>query len=614
MCGIFGMAGRRDHQGLKEAALTLSHRGPDGFGEWSSPGREVYLAHCRLAIIDLSEAGRQPLANEDGSVLLTFNGEIYNFAELRAELVEAGHTFASNTDSEVIVHGYEQWGDDVVLRLRGIFAFGLWDERRRRLFIARDHLGVKPLHYTLHGGELAFASETRALLPVQNGAKAANVDGVMQFLRHGYVLGSNTIWQGIDRLPPAHTLAFETDTGRMDIRRYWSIGEGIGEMSAEEAEKRLGELLRDSVGEQLVSDVPVGVFLSGGVDSSLVAAFATDALPRIDSFFVDFVGWQGSERKDAEVAAMHLGTRHHVGEIQRKHFGLEDPVRARQFFGAFDEPIGDPAILPTWHLARRIREEVTVALSGDGGDELFGGYRWYEQVRATPRRELSWQAERLRRLAGVGREWPQGCASQAEYYHLLHCPSFAASELAMLFPQWAERTKELSAGIRFDPSGRVQDTGDQRHWQALDLCTYLVDNNLARVDRASMAHGLEVRVPMLDHRIASFAMSLPASLVDAGGGGKPLLRRLFAERLPAPLHAKPKQGFSFPMRQLISEESLVQALQHGSMLRQGMMDQDGFRQWMAMPRQSNHEYKLWLLFVLENWARNWLLDDLAVAA
>ena len=614
MCGIFGMAGRRDHQGLKEAALTLSHRGPDGFGEWSSPGREAYLAHCRLAIIDLSEAGRQPLANEDGSVQLTFNGEIYNFAELRAELIQAGHRFASNTDSEVIVHGYEQWGDDVVLRLRGIFAFGLWDERRRRLLLARDHLGVKPLHYTLHGDELAFASETRALLPVQNGVKTANVDSVLQFLRHGYVLGSNTIWQGIDRLPPAHTIAFEADSGRMEMRRYWAIDEAIEDALGGDAELQLRELLQASVNEQLVSDVPVGVFLSGGVDSSLVAAFATDALPRIDSFFVDFAGWQGSERKDAQAAAMHLGTRHHVGEIQREQFGLDDPDLARQFFSAFDEPIGDPAILPTWHLAKRIRERVTVALSGDGGDELFGGYRWYEQVRATPRREMAWRAERMRRLLGIGREWPHGCASQAEYYHLLHCPSFSVSELAMLFPQWADRTTGLAAGIRFDPSGRIQDEGDQRHWQALDLRTYLVDNNLARVDRASMAHGLEVRVPLLDHRIASFAMSLPPPLVDAANGGKPLLRRLFVERLPPSLHAKPKQGFSFPLQEVVGEESLVRTLQNGAMLRYGMMDPAGFKRWLALPRNSNHECKLWLLFVLENWARNWLLDDLAVAA
>lgn len=614
MCGIFGMVGRTDHQGLKEAALTLAHRGPDGFGDWASPERDAYLAHCRLAIIDLSEAGRQPMANEDGSVQLTFNGEIYNFAELRAELEKAGHLFASDADSEVIVHGYEQWGDDVVLRLRGIFAFGLWDQRRHRLLLARDHLGVKPLHYSLRGAELAFASETRGLLALQAGTRAANVDGVLQFLRHGYVLGSNTIWQGIDRLPPAHLLAFEAGSGRVRIWRYWSVATQPNPIASPEARDALRDLLHDSVREQLVSDVPVGVFLSGGVDSSLIAAYASDAQPRIDSFFVDFVGWQGSERADAETAAAHLGTRHHVGEIRRESFGLDDPLRARQFFSAFDEPIGDPAILPTWHLAKRIRENVTVALSGDGGDELFGGYRWYGQVLATPRRRLSWQIERLRRHIGFGREWPRGCASQAEYYHMLHCPSFSTSELSMLFPQWAASARALHAGISFDPSGKLQESGDQKHWQGLDLETYLVDNNLARVDRASMAHGLEVRVPLLDHRIAEFAWSLPPSLLDASGGGKPLLRRLFAERLPVSMHEKAKQGFSFPLRQVIGEQDLVRNLQDGSMARHGMMDRDGFGRWMALPRQSNHEYKLWLLFVLENWARNWLLDERAVAA
>jgi asparagine synthase (glutamine-hydrolysing) len=613
MCGIFGVVGRRNHDGLRKAALTLRHRGPDGFGEWVSDDRAVYLAHCRLAIIDLSEAGRQPMANGDGSIQLTFNGEIYNFKQLREDLTKAGHRFQSQTDSEVIVHGYAEWGDAVVERLRGMFAFALWDGKNRRLLLARDRLGVKPLFYALRGGELAFASETRALLPLLPAARQVNVDAMFQFLRQAYVGGALTIWQGITRLPPATLMVFDADRGTASMRRYWAYGETDPRWSEAVAADELEHLLAESVREQLVSDVPVGVFLSGGIDSSLVTAFAAKAAPNIDSFFVDFAGWEGSERDDAQTAAQHLGTRHHVSVIGRDVFGLADPDRARAVFSAFDEPLGDPAIVPTWHLAKRIREDVTVALSGDGGDELFGGYTWYQQVKASPRRRLAWRVEQLRRRIGIGRDWPNGCASQHEYFHLLQCPSFTRAELATLFPQWRVRANALDAGIGAAPHTGV-DINHQRHWQELDLNTYLVDNNLARVDRASMAHGLEVRVPLLDHRIAEMAMSLPEVLVEASGAGKPLLRRLARGLLPARLLDKRKQGFSFPLQWLIAAPAVISALQDGALVRHGMLDAHGLQRWLATKPRSNQDFKLWLLFVLEQWARCWLDKPLAVAA
>jgi len=613
MCGIFGIVGRRDHSGLREAALTLKHRGPDGFGEWASADRAVYLAHCRLAIIDLSAAGRQPMANGDGSIQLTFNGEIYNFKELREELTKTGHCFKSQTDSEVIVHGYAEWGDGVVARLRGMFAFALWDGKRRRLLLARDRLGVKPLFYAIRGGELAFASETRALLPVMPAARQINVDAMFQFLRQAYVGGAHTIWNGITRLPPATTMVFDADRGTATMHRYWASGEVDPGWTATAATEELNHLLTGAVHEELVSDVPVGVFLSGGIDSSLVTAFAAQASPNIDSFFADFAGWGDSERDDAQVAAQHLGTRHHVSVIERGVFGLDDPERARALFSAFDEPLADPAIIPTWHLAKRTRENVTVALSGDGGDELFGGYTWYQQVNATKRRRVAWRVEQLRRRIGMGRDWPLGCANQHEYYHLLHCPSFTRAELATLFPKWAGRAKVLRAGIGATPYIGT-DTDHQRHWQELDLHTYLVDNNLARIDRASMAHGLEVRVPLLDHRIAELAMSLPEALVSARGAGKPLLRKLAQSVLPIRLQDKTKRGFSFPMQRLITAGGLVAVLQGGALERHGILDAHGLQRWLAEAPRSNQEFKLWLLFVLEHWARCWLEDPLRIAA
>lgn len=608
MCGIFGMVGHREHAGLREAALTLRHRGPDGFGDWSSPDQTAYLAHCRLSIIDLSEAGRQPMANEDGSVLLTFNGEIYNFGELRKELVAAGHRFVSRTDSEVIVHGYEQWGDDVIPRLRGMFAIALWDEKRRRLLLARDHLGVKPLYYALHGHRLTFASETRALLPTLEKAAEPDVDALFGFLRHGYIQGSRSIWRGIARLSPGTQLSFDADSGAAQIRRFWHPESNAQDWSPEAATEAVRSLLDEAVAEQLVSDVPVGVFLSGGIDSSLIAASARLQSSDLNSFFVDFVGWGGSERDDAAAAAAYLGTHHHVDSIDQNSVGLADPDRARELFAAFEEPIGDMAIVPTWHLARRIRQHVGVALSGDGGDELFGGYSWYRQIRSTPRRRLAWRGEQIRRRLGRGRDWPHGCASQEEYYHLLHCPSFSRHELAMLFPQWERQAACLEAADWPD-TVIASSHSDQRRWQHLDMQTYLVDNNLARVDRASMAHGLEVRVPLLDHRIAELALSLPLSLVDAADGGKPLLRRLAGKRLPAKLIAKPKQGFSFPMGRLIAESALVASLRAGALVRRQLLNREGLERWLDAPRLSNHDFKLWLLFVLEHWARQWLLRE-----
>ncbi|MBK7143980.1 MAG: asparagine synthase (glutamine-hydrolyzing) [Xanthomonadales bacterium] len=605
MCGIFGTVGREDHRGLRDAALTLKHRGPDGFGEWTSPDRDVYLAHCRLKIIDLSEAGRQPMANEDGSIQLTFNGEIYNFLELRKELEAVGHRFASKSDSEVIVHGYEQWGAEVVRRLRGIFAFAVWDHPRRRLLLARDHLGVKPLYYAIHGSELIFASEPRALLPLMKQDRVVDQDGLFDFLRLGYVAGSRSIWQGISRLPAASTLLFERVDARATIQRFWSLPQTESVLSEGEAVDRADALVASAVGEQMVSDVPIGLFLSGGIDSSLIAAYANRGANAVDSFFVDFGDWGGSERGDAEAAAMHVGTRHHVDEIDPATLAPRTESDARLFFSAFDEPIADQSLLPTWHLARKTRRHVTVTLSGDGGDELFCGYSWYRQVKATPRRRLAWLVEGWRRRLGLGRQWPQGCAGQDEYYHLLHFPSFGLHELVQLFPSVFAARFEHRGGIpeqRHNPwSPRLT-----KHWQHVDIHSFLVDSNLARVDRASMAHGLEVRVPLLDHRIAEFAMSLPPALLESGDQGKPLLRRLAARNLPGSLCTKPKQGFSFPWHRLIEQATIHTALRNGSLVRLGLLDRAGLERWLGTPA---HELKLWLLFVLENWSRNWLAPE-----
>ncbi|MBS0201605.1 MAG: asparagine synthase (glutamine-hydrolyzing) [Planctomycetes bacterium] len=608
MCGIFGVAGRPNTDGLREAALTLQHRGPDAFGEWEDSTARIYLAHCRLSIIDLSDAGRQPMANEDGTIQVTFNGEIYNFAELRTVLQSKGHSFRSRSDTEVIVHAYEEWGTACVERFRGIFAFGLWDGNRRRLVLARDHLGVKPLYYSICGDQLAFASEPRALLAIPGTSRALFIPAAIQFLQYTYTTGSTTIWDGVFRLPPAHVLEYDSNFATITRRNFWQVPAETDSWTLTDASERAGELLTDAVKEELVGDVPVGVFLSGGVDSSLVSAAAAKASPAINSFCVDFVDWDQSEASDAQHVAEHLGTRHHTCPVDRASFGFSAANGLTEFFQTWDEPLGDPAILPTWMISRMTREHVTVALSGDGGDELFAGYGWYQNVQADSRRKLAWFVEQLRRQAGIGRSWPEGCGDELEYYQLLHCPTFTNEELQDLFPDWTVDIKESSPGDVFKPW--IHPLSEPvRKWQIVDLHSYLVDNNLTRVDRASMAHGLEVRVPLLDHRLVEFAYSLPDHVCCGEGEGKRVLRELVRRWLPTEVWNKPKQGFSFPMEQFVTQAEMVATLQTGCLVRHGLLNRGALHRLKQDSRSGTRPIKLWLLFVLEQWASIWLFQD-----
>ena len=606
MCGIFGVVGRRSTVGLRDAALTLRHRGPDAFGEWTAVEPPVYLAHCRLSIIDLSEAGKQPLGNEDGSIQIVYNGEIYNFAELRSELERCGHQFRSRTDTEVVVHAYEEWGAACVERFRGIFAFGLWDGRRRQLLLARDRLGVKPLFYAIRGEQLAFASEPRALLAIPGFSRSLDVPAAIQFLQYSYTTGPNTIWSGITRLAAANTLVFDAASATAMRSVYWTLPLPDCHWTLEDAVGRTDELLGEAVREELMGDVPVGVFLSGGVDSSLVTAYAAQSSPAIKSFCADFVGWDGSEVNDSCNVARHLRTSHEVCSIDRNSCNLADAETANAFFHTWDEPLGDPAILPTWQLSQLTRKHVTVALSGDGGDEMFAGYNWYAQVQPSPRRRASWFVESIRRQYGIGREWPLGCANVFEYYQFLHCPTFSRTELRTLFPDWGAEV-DLAEPGRLFAEKLDDDAPDFRKWQLLDMQTYLVSNNLARVDRASMAHGLEVRVPLLDHRLVEFAFSLPDDLCHRKGTTKFVLRELMRRQLPPEVLQKRKQGFSFPLERFITQAEMTSVVRAGALASSGVLNAAAFERWLHVTEAGNLQVKLWLLFVLEQWACHWWL-------
>jgi asparagine synthase (glutamine-hydrolysing) len=606
MCGIFGAWPAANPALLERCARRLTHRGPDGFGSYIDAEHGVFLALCRLAVIDLSDRGKQPMCNEDGSVWITFNGEIYNYREIRQQLIQLGHTFRSDTDTETIVHGYEEWGMGCLERLRGMFAFCIWDTKRQTLTLARDRLGIKPLYYCDQQDRIAFASEIKALMAVPWVERSVSFSGLCQFLQHGYVSGPQSIWNGVLQLPPGHYLNVNLARGTRELTRYWELSGETQHWEEDAAIARLEELLASSVSEHLISDVPVGVFLSGGLDSSTITSYAAPLSPRINTYSIGFEGWEGNELSAARKVADHYGTTHHEGIITRARF-----PELRNVYAAFEQPLADSSVLPTHLLSELARESSTVALSGDGGDELFGGYNWYEAVQPTPRKRMSWMAESARRALSLGKPWPYGCANQFEQFGLLTCPSFALAEITTLFPQLAgANAHPPDVDALFRPFTRP-DLEPIKRWQNVDVNAFLVDDNLLRVDRCSMAHSLEVRVPLLDHRLAEFAFSLPDDLRIRRGEKKYLLKRVLQHKFPAGVLDRPKQGFSFPVDRFWPIDEMLDEVRNGTMRRTGFIDAGALDGILADRSQSNWRLKLWMLAVLERWASHWVLGDLS---
>jgi asparagine synthase (glutamine-hydrolysing) len=608
VCGIFGSYPAPNPSVLESCARRLSHRGPDGFSSYYDAAQSLFLAHCRLAIIDISDRGRQPLCNEDGTIWVTFNGEIYNFAELREELVHLGHQFKSATDTEVIVHGYEQWGPDCVERFRGMFAFCVWDAGTKTLFMCRDRLGIKPLFYCEHSGHFAFASEIKALIALPWMEHKVNIGSLRRFLQHGYVQGPESIWLGISHLPPAHCLTIDLASGRKTLSRYWDLNLQTERWNESSARERLHELLRSSIREHMISDVPLGVFLSGGLDSSALTVYAAGVSPQLNTFSIGFDGWENDEQEAARNVATYCHTTHHQAVVTKGRL-----AELRAIYAALDEPLADSSVIPTHLLCSMARKQVTVALSGDGGDEILGGYAWYFGIRKTVRKRLSWMLQSLKRQISYGAPWPYGCANELEQFGLLTCPSFSNAELEGLFPDLAGESANLVEGEAVDLFGEFyrSDIEPSKRWQYVDLNAFLVSDNLVRVDRCSMSHGLEVRVPFLDHRIVEFAFSLPEHLRLNGSDGKYILRRLLDGQVPQEVVNKRKQGFSFPIEKYWPIEEMVEEIQNGTMQKQGFICREALKRLLSDRRHGNWAIKVWLLAVLERWCSHWLLGDVA---
>lgn len=567
MCGIAGIVDTRGRRPIDEGLLRRMsdrqhHRGPDAEGLHLEPG--LGLGHKRLSIIDLS-GGSQPLWNEDKSVVTVYNGEIFNFQALTAELAAAGHVFRTRCDTEVIVHAWEQWGSACVEHFRGQFAFALWDCKRETLLLGRDRLGIKPLHYSLlPDGTLLFASELKALLVHPALRRELDPHAVEDYFAYGYVPDPRTILRGVHKLAPGHTLTARRGSNRLAPRRYWDVPfRASGKSGESETGRELIERLREAVRIRLLSDVPLGAFLSGGVDSgAVVAMMAGLSKEPVNTCSISFGDPRFNEAQYAAEVARRFGTEHFVEQVEPDGFDLIDRLA-----DLYDEPFADSSALPTYRVCELARRRVTVALSGDGGDENFAGYRRYRWHASEERVRTALPAALRRAVFGtLGRIYPELSRGPRVLRARSTFQAFALDTVDGYFDIVSVCGDALRKGLfsdsfRRDLQGyeaqevlrahaRTAPTDDAVSLvQYLDMKTYLPGDILTKVDRASMAHSLEVRVPILDHELVEWVSGLPSSLKLRGRQGKYIFKRALEPHLPRQILYRPKMGFAVPLAQ-----------------------------------------------------------------
>ena len=621
MCGIVGVAATQsicNRSWLREGIFSLSHRGPDDHGEWWSADNTVGLGHRRLSIVDISALGHQPMQDNSGELCIVFNGEIYNFIELKDELIKKGHTFKSNSDTEVILASYNEWGFDCLNHLNGMFAFVIYDNRQKCIFMARDRVGEKPLFYTFDNGKLRFGSELKSLMADPTLTRRVNLEALDCYLAMGFVPGDRCLLDGVNKLPPAHALKFNLTSGEIHLWKYWDLPDFDNSghkdtLSENQLLDELESLLEDSVRRQMAADVPVGVLLSGGVDSSLIAAMAARSASKIKTFTIRFPGHtQFDESAHARLISDHFGTEHIVLDAAETSSDLL-PLLAWHF----DEPIADSSMIPTYLVSNLVRQHCTVALGGDGGDELFGGYHhhsrllWLQKrLNLTPislRKLVAISAQRFLPVGTKGQNWLQAMAMDLRSELPLIASYFdVRTRLSLMSPirEW----QAIAEPIR---SARVPDHVDllQRATR-MDFQNYLSEDILAKVDRASMANSLEVRAPLLDFRIVEFAFGkVPTHLKASPCNKKILLKRLAKRLLPKAFDHQRKQGFAIPLAEWLKAGS-YQKLFYDILLDDNCpFDQKTIRSLLrGQIKGRNNGERLFLLVLFELWRRRYAVS------
>jgi asparagine synthase (glutamine-hydrolysing) len=626
MCGIAGFvdtdrSARADLHLVHQMCDVIRHRGPDDEGIHVEPG--VGLGMRRLSIIDLA-GGHQPIANERETVWVVFNGEIYNYRELRAELEACGHVFSTSSDTETIVHAYEQWGEAVFARLRGMFGIALWDRETRTLLLGRDRAGQKPLHYAERGGRLYFGSEIKSLLAARAIEPRLDLAALDHFLTFLYTPRDASIFAGVHKLPPGHYLRWRD--GRVSVQRYWQIAADEPFAGTEaEAVEALGAVLQDAVRSHMISDVPLGAFLSGGVDSSAVVGMMARASTQpVKTFSIGFDEPEFDELEHARRVAEHFGTEHHEFVVRPDGLTILDSLIAH-----FDEPFADSSAIPTWYVSEVARRHVTVVLSGDGGDELFGGYdRYLPHPRVAQFDRLPLPGMR----AAAALAWPllpHGARGKNFLRHVAADPAgryldsvsfFHADERRALYAPDVRAAAALAAertlGRHFD---RFAALPHDSRMMRFDFETYLPEDVLTKVDRMSMAHSIESRVPLLDNRVIDFAASLPARFKIRDGRRKHVLKETLRQMLPDSILNRRKQGFGIPLGTWFRgglTGLFSDVLESPRTAQRGYFDQ-AFVQRLLREHLSgtrDHTLRLWQLLVFELWHRQYLDSPVSAPA
>jgi asparagine synthase (glutamine-hydrolysing) len=640
MCGIIGFQNKNDlishHDDLLKAITAIQHRGPDAEGCFIEETAGIGLGHRRLSIIDLSAAGHQPMHSVNQDAVIVYNGEVFNFRDVRSQLEAKGYKFYSQTDTEVILNAYLEWGEDCLQHFIGMFALAIWDRRKRRLFLARDRLGIKPLYYYYRNHSLIFASELKALMAFRGFSRTVDDEALALYLHYQYIPAPRTIFKDTYKLLPGHYMVYEG--GEPAIRSYWktpNYNSDSGFFEEQEALNELDRLFSQAVSDRLVSDVPIGALLSGGIDSSLVVALMQKASSSaVRTFSIGFRETNYNEAPWASRIAAHLGTQHTELVVESDQ-ALEIIPRLPD---VYDEPFADSSAIPTCLVSQLTRSHVKVALSGDGGDEQFAGYvrywmtrtmtDWLTRIPAGIRKPAALALDRLParwvesfylpwrdflpqrfRVANFADKWQKlilqlGSDQISELYRMTIC-LWSAREIIDLIGQGPPQSRFEAA---FEESASWPILSSLMH---VDQNTYLPDCMLTKVDRASMAVGLEVRVPLLDHRVVEFSARLPETMKYHHGGGKRILKKLLARYVPPSLFERPKMGFGVPIDSWLRgplKALLLDYLSAERLKKEGLFNQNVLNQKIHehLNGQCNHHYRLWAILMWEMWRERWL--------
>ena len=625
MCGIAGFVdlwAETEHrvdearaQTLENMCRVIRHRGPDDQGVMLTEG--VALGMRRLSIIDLS-GGHQPISNGDGAITIVFNGEIYNYRDLQADLRTRGYRFKTNSDTETIVHSYEEYGEACVDSLRGMFSFAVWDDRKNKLFIARDRVGKKPLYYSItRHGTLVFGSELKSLLQHPEVTREINPDAIDAYFSLGYVPDPLAIFKNIEKLPPGHHLTFQN--GRLSIERYWDFkyeSNGNGHCAADYLEE-LRALLDESVRIRLVSDVPLGAFLSGGIDSSTVVAMMARHMDQpVKTFSIGFNEDSFNELKYARLTAAKFGTEHHEFVVTPEICEVVDELAWH-----FDEPFADSSAIPTYVVSKLAREYVKVVLTGDGGDELFAGYTRYRTEQKRRRFEFVPGVVRKGVMDSLSRRLPHGAFGRNYLHNIALDPIdryldsisvFTGLNKNLLYTHdfrgTLRRSNQMSSFFN-ELSHNVKTSGPLDSLLYIDSKTYLPGDILTKVDRASMAVSLEARVPLLDHKLIEFVTRIPAGMKIVGSETKHVFKQAIADLIPTEILNRPKQGFGVPIEQWINRQlrdRIRDTLNDPRTLQRGYVSRSHVEVLLKEHENGrrDHSMALWSLLMLELWHRN----------